>query len=572
MKKFIKILAVLMAMLMLITMATACKSTDESMDDILSSETNINDDDDTGNDDDVNVDDEGDDPSDPSNNNGDDKENGKENNKNPDNNKDENKKDPNDTDNVDKEKLDQLIKEYDETKKYDMDSNPLLAEAKPLNTKVAPGFDLDTTGFVKNNVKLADLKGKTFIMITSIDQPFFQYRGDNGKMVTEWNWWDALREEYGLKVKYIKTTVQKALEQNLMYQTSGKQVDVMPTHRAYFPQWLNLSSGLNKYINEKYMGNSPGIDNVILTESKWDGTYRCISPIGAVDAIWYNETMVDQLGLKDPHKTWKEGKWDWNTWKDFLVSVPAQGPTGLTLAPWNQPETDAINFWPQSYGITLFPIDKSSDTPKLVNNFNDSRCASAWEFYAATVKGVDFVARRTSTNPQNEMYTKGTVIMNATSYLCVDYSASDFAKTNRFNWVPYPAAPTAEGTTYVMNYGATMMLPRKMKVEKNAPYAVKFMELWANRFTEAINDNLKSAEWYSFNYAQRKEYFEYAIKNVKFGVGSHVLQGSLTGDEKEYSNQLKWSMYNNNWNTATAVEQLRNLAQKACDEAVKYGN
>ncbi len=570
MKKFIKILAVLMAMLMLISMATACKTTDDDMDSFLDGSTNINGNDDNGDSGDVDIDNEGDDPSNTTDGG---KEDGKENGKGNDKNTD--KKDPNKNntsgDKVDQEKLNELIKDYDETKKYDMDSNPLLAEAKPLNTGVAPGFDMDTTGFVKNNVKLADLKGKTFIMITSIDQPFFQYRGENGSMVDEWEWWDALRDTYGLKVKYIKTTVQKALAQNLTYQTSGKQVDVMPTHRAYFPQWLNLSQGLNDYVNEKYMGNSPGIDNVTLTESKWDGTYRCISPIGAVDAIWYNETMVDQLGLKDPHETWKAGKWDWNAWKDFLVSVPAQGPTGLTLAPWNQPETDAINFWPQSYGITLFPIDKTSDTPKLVNNFNDPRCASAWEFYAATAKGVDFVARRTSSNPQNEMYTAGTVIMNATSYLCVDYSASNFAKSNRFNWVPYPAAPTAEGTNYVMNYGATMMLPRKMKVQKNAPYAVKFMELWANRFTEAINDNLKSAEWYSFNYAQRKEYFEYAIKNVKFGVGSYVLEGSLSGDELEYSHQLKWSMYNNNWNTATAVEQLRNLAQKACDEAVKYG-
>ena len=404
-------------------------------------------------------------------------------------------------------------------------------------------------------------------MITSIDQPFFQYRGDNGKMVTEWNWWDALREEYGLKVKYIKATVQKALEQNLMYQTSGKQVDVMPTHRAYFPQWLNLSQGLNKYINEKYMGNSPGIDNVILTESKWDGTYRCISPIGAVDAIWYNETMVDQLGLKDPHKTWKEGKWDWNAWKNFLTSVPTQNPSGQVLSRWSQAEHDSIVFWPQTAGVTLFDIDRTSKEPKLINNFNDPKVAKSLVFYAETSKGTA-VANAALRNHERweDFFTKGIIIMMNTQYLTMDFSNSEYAKNSKFNWVPYPRSPEEGGVNVAMSYGATMMLPRKMKVAKNAPYAMKIMELWANRFTEAYFDFQKSGHL-QFNYAQRKEYYEFTSQNNYFGIGYRVLE-ALTGDELEYYKQLYWSMYNNNWDTATAIEQLRNLAAKACEEVV----
>ena len=570
MKKCIKILAVLLAMLMLVSMATACKSADDDMDSFLTGETNINGDDDNGDNGDVDVDDEGDDPSDPSDKGNDGKDNGKEDDKNSGtNNKEENKKDPT-GDNVDDKKQQEIIDNYDGTKKYDADANPLIAESKALNTGVGVSFDLDTTGFVKNNVKLADLKGKTLIMLTAIDVPFFNYKDASGKTVNEWDWWDALRDEYGVKVKYIKTALADTIEKNLTYQSSGKQVDLVPTHRSWFPQWMGLSQALDPYVNTNMIGNSPGVDLRTLEQTKWGGTYRCIAPIGAVDVIWYNETMVEQLGLKDPHTTWKEGKWNWDTWKNFVVSVPYQGPTGKTLCAWSQAEHDSCVFWPQTTGVTLFAIDQTSKEPKLINNFNDERVAKSLVFIAETGKSLDGLSRRLSADPWNEMYTTGTVIMMNTMYLCKDYSSSDFALSQKYNWVPYPKSTDASGVDVAMSYGATMMLPRKMKVQKNAPYAVKFMELWANRFTEAIFDFQKAGHL-QFNYAQRKEYYEFVSTQNYFGIGYRVLQ-ALTGDELEYYNQLTWSMYNHNWNTATAIEQLRNLAAKACEAVVKYGS
>ncbi len=570
MKKIIKILAVLMAMLMLVSMATACKSVNDDMDSFLTGETNINGDDDKGDGGDVNVDDEGDDPSDNTDNGKeDDKTPGKEDNNKPGkDDKEDNKKDPT-GDNVNDEDQQKVVENYTGEVKYEADKNPLVAESKALNKGIGVSFDLDTTGFVKNNVKLKDLKGKTFIMLTAIDVPFFNYKDESGKTINEWDWWDALRNEYGLKVKYIKTKLSETVEKNLTYQSSGKQVDLVPTHRSYFPNWMNLSQPLDPYVNTKLIGNSPGVDLRTLEQTKWAGTYRCIAPIGAVDVIWYNQSMVEQLGLKDPHTTWKNGNWNWEAWKEFLVSVPSQGPTGKTLAPWSQAEHDSVCFWPQTAGVTIFDSDKNSKEPKLVNNFNDERVAKALTFYASTVKGVDFLNRRTSTDPWNEMHTKGTVIMMNTMYLCKDFSDNDFAKNQKFNWVPYPKSSDASGVDVAMSYGATMMLPRKMKVAKNAPYAVKFMELWANRFTEAIFDFQKAGHL-QFNYAQRKEYYEFVSQNNYFGIGTNAL-GALTGDEKEYYNQLAWSMYNNNWNTATALEQLRNLAGKAAEDAVKYG-
>jgi ABC-type glycerol-3-phosphate transport system substrate-binding protein len=82
---------------------------------------------------------------------------------------------------------------------------------------------------------------------------------------------------------------------------------------------MNLSQPLDPYVNTNLIGNSPGVDLRTLEQTKWGGTYRCIAPIGAVDVIWYNESMVEQLGLKDPHTAWKNGKWNWEAWKEFLL-------------------------------------------------------------------------------------------------------------------------------------------------------------------------------------------------------------------------------------------------------------
>ena len=130
MKRFIKILAVLMAMLMLVSMATACKSQNEDMDSFLSGETNINDDNGEGGS--VDVDDEGEDPSDPS---------GGGNSKDPAKNEGGNSKNPGSSnsnggankdpvgDKVDEEKWNEIVEDYTGEVKYEADKNPLVAEA-----------------------------------------------------------------------------------------------------------------------------------------------------------------------------------------------------------------------------------------------------------------------------------------------------------------------------------------------------------------------------------------------------------------------------------------------------------
>ncbi len=556
MKRFCKILAVVLATVMLVTMATACKKADDDINSVLNNGgTTLN------------------------NNNSDAQDNGTTDNGTTDNNAANGDTNNGTTDNGttnngstnnggDNATQQEIVENFDATKKYDFASNPLLAESKPINTGVEPSFDLDTTGFIKNNIKIKDLKGKTLTMITALERANFVYNGPNGEELNEWTWFDAMKKTYGLNFKYIESRFDKAPQQIITYMNAGKALDLYTTHRAGFPQFLLISAPLDPYLNLQYVDNSPGVDKRTMEQMKWDGTYRCIAPIGAVDVLWYNETMAKSFGLQDPHTLWEQGKWTWETYQDFAIGAPKQSSDGsysLTVG-WCS-EGDAVLFYPRTNGINVFDIKTTNGKSTIVSNFKDQRCLDAWEFISGIGKGRNSVYSRPSGDPQDDMYELGTTLMQGTTYLMRDYSGYEYAKTQKYNWVPYPGS-TAENCM-CMNYGNTMMLPKKTKNQANIPYAVKFMELWANRFTEAINDNLQKS-YYGFDYQDRVQYFDFAAKTNFFGIGTKVFN-SLTGSELEYYKQFTWAFYNPNYNITTTATQLYNLVDKAVAEMMEYG-
>ena len=560
MNKFIKVLCVILAVLMLVGMATACKKGGEEDEfDILEGggtvdESGDDTSDDSTDDTDKNKGEEDKGEGDKDTNTGNDK-NPTGNDKNNSGNKEENKAPDNQQ---------QVVDDYDSSKKYDMANNPLVAQTKKLNYGTEVSYDIDTTGFVKNNIKLKDLKGKTLTLITAIMYNTFQYKNEKGEYVGEWKWWESLKGTYGLNVKYIKSRFDKSVSQSLTYMNAGKALDVIPTHVGGFPKFLCLSQPLDPYINIQNIGNSPGVDNMTLEETKWGGKYRCISAIGAVNVIWYNQTLVEQFGLKDPHKTWQEGNWNWNTWEQFITSVPATTPDGKALTAYQQCTSDIPYSWGLTNGIHHIKIDTESKTPNLINNWLDPKTIAAWEFISGVIKSVKYGGGI------SEVY-HGTNMMADTVNLMNRWDDVEYTKGKTFNWVPFPKAATATGRDIAFNYGYTMMLPKKMKNQSNAPYAVKFMELWANRFTEAIFDYFEMTNCLHFTYAQKKEYFEFVVKNTYFGIQMNEWD-MVTGDNATQKNQWFKAFNNAQFNITTETQAMKNVVEQALKDCLAYGS
>ena len=572
MNRFCKVLAVLLAMLMLVTMATACKKSDDDFDAFLdgsnSSDSGFGDDgsDDATNDD--GNDDAGDNATD----------SGKDSDK--DSDKDSNKGNSSSgngqgaiTNNADADEKEQskVEENYDGTMKYDFKNNPLLAKSKPINHGEKPSFDIDTTGFVKN-VKVKDLKGKTLTAITSLEVSNFIYRGEKGEQLNEWTWFESLKKTYGVNFKYIESRWDKAPSQILTYMNAGKQLDIIPTHRSGLAMLMNLSQPLDPYINMKYVNNSPGIDTRTMEQSKRHDGYRCIAPIGAVDVIWYNATMTKSLGLKDPYTLWKEDKWDWDAFRSYQMSIPTTAPNGNTkLKPFYQSAGDSIFFWPRTNGVDVFEFQVGKDKTTIVSNFDDERCLSAWTFYSDLMNQIGYSDRSSENSDGGAgLFTQGSAIMGCTLYLMKDWSDSDFACSQQFRWVPYPKGPDKDGECIAMNYGNTMMLPKKMKNQSNIPYALKVMEIWANRFTEAIYDYLQEP-YFNFTYAERVEFFNFASQHNYFNSAGGW-RNLLTGDDYTAYKEFEKSFYDNTtYNTTTAAKKVSNLVAKAVNLMQTYG-
>ena len=570
MKRFCKVVALLLAVLMLVTMATACKKSDEDEWETLDQETNSFEEEDG-------------------------KENTSGNETDPENETEESNKDPEKEDGnedpetegetgteeeTEKEDVpekapetqEEVVEQYKAEYKYEVQLNPLLAETKEQNHGVTPSFDIDSTGFVKNNVKLADLKGKTFTLITALKYGCWDYVSEKGEPLNEFTWFEDLKDTYGINVKYVVSRYTESISQALTYMNAGKALDCIPTHFGGFPQFLNISQPLDPYINMQNLGNSPGVDLMTLEETRYAGGYRCISPIGTVDVLWYNKSMVEEFGLEDPHTLWQQDKWDWNAWQSFLKSVPTTTADGKPLASYDNGGGRAWMFYPLTNGVAPIAIDTESSERALINNWMDERVLQAMDFYTDTYKSLTQHGGDLNKALAN-LYSDGTLMMGSVDKLMFDKNYYDYANTHKFDWVPYPKSPYEGGRYVAANIGYTMMLPRKMKTASNAPYAVKFMELWATRFTEAMFDYLSNQKAHSFTYAQKKEYFEFAIKNTYFAIEMgqwRYLDGANLEAMRGEEEGIYAAMGNDNINYRTWHTKVANIVEQAIKESMEY--
>lgn len=585
MRKFCKLFALILAVLMLVTMTTACKSGAED-------DWNVSVDDDAF----------GDDTGEQKNNTPDQDDetgenNGEQNNASDDNTPsggdskdpagDDSNKPSGDAsdgneqtpsgDNADK--FEEIVDEYDGTKKYNMENNPLLAESKGLNHGIMPSFDVDTTGFVKNDIKLADLKGKSFHFFTASSASNFFYTDQNGKQIGERDWFELLKSELGLTIKYTVSHHNKSHSQIMTYMNAGKALDLIPTHVGGMPLYFKLSQSINPYVNLQNIGNSPGVDEMTLEETKYGGEYHCIAPIGAVDMLVYNQSLVEELNLKDPHTMWQNDEWDWNAWRAFMASIPTKTSDGKDLFAINV----GVNSWwyafPLTNGVTIVDLDSESKEFNLINNWNDERAIEAVTFFADTIKSVKDTTTPADGNTASgteEVYGKlfdGTLMMSNRVRLMVDFANTDYAKTRKYNWVPYPKGTGENGRYAVHSMGIAMSIPKIVKNKNNIPYAIKFSELWANRCTESIFDYFEEQPHLKFTYAQKKEYFEFCVKNTYFGLQMNEwrnLSGENFNAMRDASTGYIWAAFLPEINAATKHREVYNVVEQAIETCKNY--
>ena len=112
------------------------------------------------------------------------------------------------------------------------------------------------------------------------------------------------------------------------------------------------------------------------------------------------------------------------------------------------------------------------------------------------------------------------------------------------------------------------MLPKKTTKPDNVPIALKFMELWATRFSETVFDNLNTFEYYNFNYKQRKQYFDFVTQNTVFGLPMNdFVDSNLSTD----TNFFKCFTGDSRYNVADEADKARNIVMMYIMDSMRFG-
>ncbi len=456
-----------------------------------------------------------------------------------------------------------------EQSNYNFDQNPLITRDRQVNREALPSFNIDNTGFVRAGTKISDLRGTKLQFFTADTFAAWSYRNKKGETITEWQWFKDLKSEIGLDIKYTVKKHEASINAVLQYMNSGKQCDVIySNHVTLCPEALCISKSITSLVNINNLGSSPGVCKTTMDMCKWGNTLRLIAPIGVVDMLWYNQTLNQELNLSDPHVMWEKGVWDWDSFKKYTLSAPKTTKDGNELVTWTCFFGNAFYTWDTTNGKAGLEIVADAKTPTIQNNYNDPQVLAAWEFVANVNQSCNFSASgvwsTTAAGGQKEhigLYL-GTTLMSATMYTQV-YRDTEYSKHIQINWVPFPKANTETGVETCQYYGFGMLLPRKTIKPENEPYALKFMELWATRFTETYFDNLNTFEYYNFNYKQRKQYFDFVTQHAVY---------SATGTVGTYGNMGEAIKGNAAYNVVTEATKYANQAAKDLVEAMKYGN
>ncbi len=448
-------------------------------------------------------------------------------------------------------------------------SNPILLTNKPANTGYTLSYDIDTTGFLKNNVKLTDLQGKTLTILTGGNLANWGFWDEDGEWVTEFDWLDACEDTYGVKIKYINSSFNRAEDQARTYMNAGKTLDILLTYAGGFPKYLNLSQALDPYIDVNNKGNSPGVSEMTLEQTKWGGSYRCIAPVGAANVLWYNQSMVHQFNLLDPYTLWKQGNWDWDAYEAFMMSVPKNTVNGETLYAFRQDENSVFSTWSVTNGKGAVEIYNGT-TPELINNWNETAVKDSWSFISKVFRKINYADAETALYGQ--LFTGDTVLMSETgNTLFPQIDSTPYGAANQFQWVPFPESGNADGKNAAFAYGCTMMLPKRMKEQDNAPYAVKFMELWANRFTEALYDYYGQDSSIGMNDVAKRRHYDFCLNNTWFSNQMNDWS-TVTGDDKLTVKEWQTAFSDPSYDLTAKTAAMRPIVNGAIEKTMDFGS
>ena len=450
----------------------------------------------------------------------------------------------------------------------ELSGNPLLNPNKKMNKGAAVSYDIDKTGFSKGT--LADLKGKTLTLFTGADYAFFSYHTSEGKgtassFVNEWQWFKEIKKLYGVSVKYIRCSGsgRSNVVKPFQAMSAGKDCDLITTHINSYPYVCNILAPLDQYANFNNFENSPGLDPRITELTTWKNHPVVIGPSFANGILLYNKTYITSLGIEDPHTQFKKGEWNWSNFKKYMIALPDKTTDGKKV--YGMGTSGQYYYFAPSNGKPCFEHDTKNPNGGIINNWDSPEVKETYVW----LEGVcDAGGAYNSTGGGTGLKMDDKSVATVMAYSSVrffDYIDHPDFKWE-LDWVPFPKnEKNSKAVNHVELYGFAIGVPRKTNKEGNRVAAVKFCELWANRYCESLYDFLLNRQKWS--YEEIEFFYNYSRQYGMMGMGS----GLANFHAKTNEVNVNKSITDASLSVAACIEKASNFAKQEIEAVLKFG-
>ena len=229
-------------------------------------------------------------------------------------------------------------------------------------------------------------------------------------------------------------------------------------------------------------------------------------------------------------------------------------------------------YWANTNGKACFEIDTENPNGGVINNWDTPEVRETYLFLESVCDA----------GGQYYSGSAGTMFWNThkTAFCCMNYGRAgvdirgileEENKSNEYFWVPFPKnEKNAEAINHVEIYGFGIGMARKTNKEGNRQAAVKFMDLWCNRYTESQFDNRRYESGWTQD--QVVEFYEYGQKYGRMGIGSGVGElATYAGNSAATGTMWNKSITDASYSTATCMEKLSNYCKQEVANVLKFG-
>mgnify|MGYP001325803138 CR=1 FL=1 len=388
-----------------------------------------------------------------------------------------------------------------------------------------------------------DLGGKTIKVVSWWDMSIPEDNPDN---IQKKRNLEELMEKHNFKIEYIAIDYGEYQNKVVSSLLAGEPLgDIVRLGKTYTVP--NLVKHDLLWPIDEYTKNAKVFNQLVTQEYSYKGRGYGFSEDHAnlVNGIFYNRTLMNELGLKPLQEYVDEDNWNWDTFIKVAKEANQDRDNDGKIDTWGLASDSLMEFALASNNTGLTVEDRQNlDDPKVAEAFNFiSRLAV--EQVGRPSEGGDW------TEPA-QFFRQGNVLMLAGPLYNLEGIKNDMPDTD-IGFVPFPKGPSAT------EYHSFEPLFQALTIPKSVPNPEQLMYIW-----EKIHDIDSIYDYPGQSFYESVFTTEADIENAKT-----VAANMLVLDHNTFPNLPFGSIVDDlrsGVSVSTVIEKYRQTVQAAIDE------